>query len=248
MDKGLFNAVIHNSSINDKAKMSHLKTLVKDKDKAAIAGLGCSGQYHTAWDTLVRNFGRLQTAVNDEMKLIPTYPFIKSHDSVATIKYAQRMSTCGSVQNQYGSSGDLSSESKLAEHRSTQILTSTEDEMVVLGKRKRIQINEFGNFSGWLKEVAFVQDELLIQFRHGSDKNSHSLQVKRAQLDLRCPPRLLMQQSSFNANTKPTNKCVVCGNAHELSACDAFKTVNPTDRNKKLKANSVFLTSVSDIP
>ena len=80
------------------------------------------------------------------------------------------MSTCGSVQNQYGSSGDLSSESKVTEHRSKQILTRTEDEMVVLGKRKKIRMNEFGNFSGWLNEVAFVHDELVIQFRQGSDK------------------------------------------------------------------------------
>ena len=51
----LFNAVIHNAPIDDNAKMSHLKTLVKGKAKAAIAGLGYSGAlYHTAWDTLVR--------------------------------------------------------------------------------------------------------------------------------------------------------------------------------------------------
>ena len=55
----LFNAVIHNAPIDDNAKLSHLKTLVKGKAKAAIAGLGYSGAlYHTAWDTLVRNFGR----------------------------------------------------------------------------------------------------------------------------------------------------------------------------------------------
>ena len=39
----LFTAVIHNAPIDDNAKMSHLKTLVKGKAKAAIAGLGYSG-------------------------------------------------------------------------------------------------------------------------------------------------------------------------------------------------------------
>ena len=106
----LFNAVIHNAPIDDNAKMSHLKTLVKGKAKAAIAGLGYSGAlYHTAWDTLVRNFGRPQTVVNAQMKLIHTYPFIKSHDSAAIIKYAQLITTCVSVINQYGFTGDLSS-------------------------------------------------------------------------------------------------------------------------------------------
>ena len=82
----LLNAVVHNAPIDDKA-MSHLKTLVKGKAKAATAGLGYSRTlYHTAWDTLVRNFGRPQTVVNAQMILIHTYPSIKSHDSAAIIK------------------------------------------------------------------------------------------------------------------------------------------------------------------
>ena len=90
----LFNAVIHNAPIDDNAKMSHLKTLVKGKAKAEIAGLGyLEALYHTAWATLVRNFGRPQTVVNAQMKLIHTYPFIKSHDSAEIIKYAQLIST-----------------------------------------------------------------------------------------------------------------------------------------------------------
>ena len=110
----LINAVIHNAPIDDNSKMSHLKTLVKGKAKAAIGGLGYSGAlYHTAWDKLVRNFGRSQTVVNAQMKLIHTYPFIKSHDSAAIIKYAQLITTCVSVLNQYGFTGDLSSESVL---------------------------------------------------------------------------------------------------------------------------------------
>ena len=65
----LFNAVIHNAPIDDNAKMSHMKTLVKGKAKAANAGLGYSvALFHTAWDTLVRNFDRPQTVVNAQMK------------------------------------------------------------------------------------------------------------------------------------------------------------------------------------
>ena len=109
----LFNAVIHNAPIDDKAKMSHLKTFVKGKTKGAMAGLGYSGAlYHTAWDTLVGNLHRPQTVVNAQMKLstleIQKYPFIKSHDSAAIIKYVQLISTCVNVLHQYGSSEDLS--------------------------------------------------------------------------------------------------------------------------------------------
>ena len=63
---------IHNAPIDDVAKTSHLKTLVKGKAKAANAGLGYSVPlYHTAWDKLVRNF-----------------------ESATITKYAQLITTC----------------------------------------------------------------------------------------------------------------------------------------------------------
>ena len=94
----LLNAVFHNAPINDNAKMSLLKTLVKGKAKTTIAGIDYSGAlYHTAWDTLVRNFGRPQTVINAQMKLIHAYPLIKFPDSAAIIKYSQLITTCASV-------------------------------------------------------------------------------------------------------------------------------------------------------
>ena len=55
----LFTATIHIAPIDDNAKMSHLKTLVKGRAKVAIAGLGYSGvMYSAAWNALVTNFGR----------------------------------------------------------------------------------------------------------------------------------------------------------------------------------------------
>ena len=47
----LFNEVIHNAPIDDNAKMSHLKTLVKGEAKASIAGLGYSGALITLLGT-----------------------------------------------------------------------------------------------------------------------------------------------------------------------------------------------------
>ena len=86
----LFTATIHNAPSDDNAKMGYLKTFVKGKAKAAIAGLRYSGSMYTAaWNALVTSFGRPQTIVNAQMKLIHTSLFIKSHDSAAIIKYAQ---------------------------------------------------------------------------------------------------------------------------------------------------------------
>ena len=68
----LFTATIHNAPIDDKAKMSHLKTLGKGKSKAAFAGLGYSGvMYRAARNALVTKFARPQTIVNAQMKTTP---------------------------------------------------------------------------------------------------------------------------------------------------------------------------------
>ena len=83
----LFTATIHNAPTDDNAKKGHLKTLVKGKAKAAIAGLGYSGSMYTAaWNALKTIVGRPQTIVNAQMKLIHTSPLMKSHNSAAIIK------------------------------------------------------------------------------------------------------------------------------------------------------------------
>ena len=57
------------------------------------------------------------------------------------------------------------------------------------------------------------------------------------------------EQSSFNANSKPTNNCVVCGNMHGIWGCDAFKKLNTIDRYKKVKdAKLCFLCLRSGHP
>ena len=110
----LFSATFPNAPIDDNAKRGHLKTLVKGKAKAAIAGLGYSGSMYTAaWIALVTKFGRPQTAVNAQMKLIHSSPFIKAHVYAAIINYAKLMTTCVNVLKQFGFDGDLYSESVL---------------------------------------------------------------------------------------------------------------------------------------
>ena len=94
--------------------MRHLKTLVKGKAMAAIAGLGYSGSMYTAaWDALVTKFGRPQTIVNAQMELTHTSPFINSHDSAAIIKYAQLITTCVNILQKIRFDGDLYSVSVL---------------------------------------------------------------------------------------------------------------------------------------
>ena len=170
----LFNAVIHNAPIDDNTKMSHLKTLVKDKAKAAIAGFGYSGAlYHTAWQTLERNFGRPQSLVNTQMRQIYQFPFIKSNDSAAIIKYSQLIATCVSVLNQYSFTGDLCSESVLSA-AVRKLPPELKTKWLFHAKVRCYLTANLSKFSEWLNEVAYVHDELLVQYRSNTDKKGAS--------------------------------------------------------------------------
>ena len=236
----LFNVVIHNAPIDDNAKMSYLKTLVKGKAKAAIAGLCYSGElYHTAWDTLVRNFGRPQTVVNAQMKLIHTYPFIKSYDSAAIIKSSQLITTCVSVFNQYRFTGDLSSESVL-NSAVRKLPPESKTKWLFYAKGQKYQTANFSKFCEWLNDVAFVHDELLVQFRQRSDKKQ-STSIDRTKTTGSSMSATVNETgcSTFNSNPKAPIKCVVCATSHGLWACDAFKNLFLIDRYKKVKENKL---------
>ena len=152
--------------------MGQLKTLVKGKAKAAIGGLAYSGSMYTAaWNALVTNFGRPQTIVNAEMKLIHTSPIIKSHDSAAIIKHAESITTCINVLKQFGFDGDLYSESVL--NSTLQNLPpELKTKWFFLAKSKNYYSADLCKFSEWLNEVAYVHDEMMIQFKSLSEKKT----------------------------------------------------------------------------
>ena len=103
------------------------------------------------------------------MKLVHTYPFINSHDSAAIINYAQLLTTCVSVLNKYGFTGDLSSEFVLisAERK---LPPELKTKWLFYAKGQKYRTANFSNFSEWLNDIAFVYDELLVQFRQSNDK------------------------------------------------------------------------------
>ena len=72
--------------------------------------------------------------------------------------------------------------------------------------------------------------------------------MNRAQLVHRCLPRQIRRSNHPDAISKPTNKCVLCGNAHELWACDASKKLNTIDRYEKVKEAKMCLCLCSGHP
>ena len=112
--------------------------------------------------------------------------------------------------------------------------------MVVLCKRTENQTANFSKFSEWLNDIAFVHDELLVQFRQSSDKKQ-SMSTERIKTTGSSISATANEAglSTFNSNPKGPIKCVVCGNTHGIWACDAFKELTPIDRYKKVKENKL---------
>ena len=173
------------------------------------------------------------------MKLIHTYPFIKSHDSAAINKYAQLITTCVNVLNQYGFTGDLSSESVL-NSAVRKLPPELKTKWLFYAKGQKYQSANFSKFCEWLNDVAFVHDELLVQFRQSSDKKqSMSTDRTKTAGSSMSPTTNETGLSTLNSSLKTPLKCVVCGNAHGLWACDAFKKLTPIERYKKVKESKL---------
>ena len=223
----LFTATIHNAPIDDNEQMSHLKTLVKGKAKAAIAGLGYSGiMYSAAWNAFVTNFGRTQTIVNAQMKQIHLSPFIKSHDSAAIIKYAQLITTCVNVLKQFGFTGDLYSESVL-NSALRKIPPELKTKWFFLAKSKSYYNADLCKFSEWLNEVAYVHDEMMVQFKTPFEKKSTGSTEK-------------VKTSTFAVNdrgkpTPTTTKQCRLKDVQQIWMCNKFKQQAVNERYETFK-------------
>ena len=235
----LFTATIHNAPIDDNAKMGHLKTLVKGKAKAAIAGLGYSGSMYTAaWNALVTNFGRPQTIVNAQMKLIHTSPFIKSHDSAAIIKYAQLITTCVNVLEQFGFDGDLYSESVL-NSALRKLPPELKTKWFFLAKSKNYYSADLCKFSDWLNEVAYVHDEMMIQFKFPSEKKTSGQgdKVKNTTFTTNNQPKntTMGTKEQTKLNTTTLKQCPLKDGDHKIWMCNKFKQQSANERYETLK-------------
>ena len=226
----LFLATVDSAGIDNSLKMNHLKTLVTGRAKAAIDGMGYSGEmYPIAWNTLQQNFGRTKVIVNAQLRQIYSFPFIKPNDSAAIIKFAQTVSTCVNVLTLHNCTGDLQSEAVL-----NSIVRKLSPE---LKQKWFFHVAEYGveyadavYFREWLNNVAYVHDNIASQFPTQEAKKS-SFGKDKAKPNM----------SSFVANTsKPTSKsnaieCVFKDGEHKLWECPKFKAQTVKQRFENVK-------------
>ena len=165
-----FLATVDGSGASDSHKMQYLKTLVTGKAKAAIDGMGYSGQmYHVAWQTLEHDFGRPELVVNAQLRKIHAYSFIKPYDSSEIVKYSQVVSGCVNVLTQFGYEMDISSESVL-NSAVRNLPNDLKNKWLTYLQRYDVSHKNMRVFSAWLKSIAQVQENMRLQFGSTSDK------------------------------------------------------------------------------
>ena len=178
------------------------------------------------------------------MKHFHTYPFITSHDSAAIIISAQLITTCVSVLNQYGFTGDLSLEFVL---NSTvrKLIPELKTKWLFYAKGQKYQNANFSKFCERLNDVAFVHDELLAQIRQSNNKKQPtSTDQPRTAGSSMFTTTNESGLRTINSCSKTPSKCAVCGNAHGFWACKAFKKLTLIERYKKVKESKFcFLCS-----
>ena len=85
----MFIATVDQRPITDSEKMSHLKTLLTGKARAAISGKSYSGQlYGAAWSILERKFGRPHVITDAQLESFRKTSQVKSHDSTGLISFS----------------------------------------------------------------------------------------------------------------------------------------------------------------
>ena len=85
----MFIATVDQRPKPDTEKMSHLKTLLTGKTRAAISGMGYSGQFYgAAWSILERKFGRPHVIIVAQLESLCKASQVKPHNSTSLISFS----------------------------------------------------------------------------------------------------------------------------------------------------------------
>ena len=234
---GQFIATIDQSGVADSVKMNYLKTLVTGKAKAAIEGMGYSGQmYHVAWQTLAHDFGRPELFLNAQLRRIHAYPFIKPHDSLEIVKYSQVVSGCVNVLTQFGYESDIASESVL-NSAVRKLPNELKNKWMTYLQRYDMSYKNMRVFSAWLKNIAQVQENIRLQFGSSGDKAKSNFTKDKT------------RNTSFAATSdsgSPTKaQCPLKDGEHKIWQCDAFKKMKLSERHDAVKKCNLCFSCLS---
>ena len=96
-------------------------------------------------------------------------------------------------------------------------------------------------FSEWLKDIADVQDELLLSSNPNADcaKSSHKVKAKGSTF-------ATSATNTANENQKNQRECVLKDGKHPIWKCEKFKKLNVEERGQKAKELKLCFKCLSD--
>ena len=107
--------------------------------------------------------------MNAQLRKIHAYSFIKSHNSLETVRYSHIVSGCVNVLSQYGYEGDINSEPVLSS-AVRKLPRELQNKWMTYVLNHELIDKNMRVFSAGLKKLARVEDKIRWQFGSSSDK------------------------------------------------------------------------------
>ncbi len=189
--------------------------------------------YSPAWNALVRNFGRPQLVVNAQLKQLHTFPFIKPHDSAAIIKFAQLVSSCVNVLHQFDCQGDLQSKSVL-NSAVRKLPPELKTKWLFYSKVQQLGQADFVVFATWLNDVAFVHDELMLQFS-STNTNRDRTTASSKKKSTTAHVADAKESNKDSSSAKSWKQCPLEDGEHKIWNCQKFKEMDVQKRYEAIK-------------
>ena len=223
----MFIATVDQRPIPDSEKMSHLKTLLKGKERSSISGMRYSGQFYgAAWSILERKFGRPHVIIDAQLESLRKASQVKPHDSTGLISFSVFVLNFGNVLKEFKQIGDLQSSSTLymAVDKLPQFL---KEKWWFYVDHKDEEWPDLIMFEKWLSRIAFVHEGF------------SAFKGERRQEDRRSTNRdkRFSKTSNFSASSKvketkqtQSDHCPLADGTHKIWNCLLFRNMIVNDR------------------
>ena len=223
----MFVATVHNRAIADSEKISHLKTLLTGRARAAIASMGYFGNlYGKTWTLLERSFGRPYLIVEAQHNTLRNQQAIRTHYSKTLVSYSTTISNVVSVLKHYKYEGNL---------RSSATLQIAIEKLPPNPKEKWwFYVDETNEdrpdlclLEKWLSRMSFVYEGM--SQPPGESKEDHRRNGNKT--------RQFSKSSNFSGSSNVqevqatnNNHCPLADGTNRIWNCPLFKNMNVNDR------------------
>ena len=225
-------STVHAANIDTNLKMNHLKTQVTGKTKDAIAGLGYTGDmYDVVWNTVIDQFGRPQVVVNAQLRRIYSFPPIKFFDFTSLVRYSWIVSNRVQVLKQMNYGSDLQSEGVLNSATRKLPLNMMTKRLTYARPNANYHMG-LEAFSFWLREVAAVQEDVLMSGHHNPATLTKQMGKKEK---AKGSTFATSATNTRKGNQKNQRECMMKVGNHPIWKCEKFKKSNVEERGQKAR-------------